>query len=453
MLKLESQINTILANVIKSIPEYTYDELKKLKDKGMLIPGQKYLINDYKPFFRQSSEWVESASDDAKGKIIIKAITQYEFDERVLLIRGGLQYHCKYCFDRNPLGFNWCPREHEWEIIREPLPTGSSLMEYRKAGPSSMLNDLITNAGNRYIFYMDGASAIRRAVKVEDGTLYEVVNTSNLTSLNRTVDNYVDGYRGIIYELVYEDEPKRLPYDPFHFVYFTEEFSGVKVEAKYPIVNLLGSSIYIGDNISGVNTPGTYYNQPQRKLPLIQITGLRGVTSPLTKLCRIYIGQNCSKIIANMSYGGSLYIEGNCTNVYLRFVNANISANSSRIYIQWPVQSLNLIGTCTDVTIRNSSYMNISADPLVMPCNIEVNSSKNLDLDLNLQALPKANVVVCPLQLTEKTTISLKDTAESNFDGCLFIGRDSNSNIMQWNPADVVDAVDVEEQIVENVEE
>lgn len=458
------ELKHLLNSKLGITQEYTYDRLKELKDKNILIPGQEYVISDYVPFFRQSYEWIEDVLAP-QGRIFIKAITNNSFDENVILIRDGKEYFCKYCFDRKPLDFNWCPEEYEFDLI----VAERSGQGYRRGQVGYVsredLEFWLKKYPRGYTFYASGFGGpnnanLSLAVRAEDGKPYVLQRNGSDGQLVEAIPEFGpvkkygnDDYRGIIYELVYKDEPKRFPYDPLHFIYFTEEFSGVKVEKGNPIRNLLGSSIYIGDNISAVNTPGTYYSQPQRKLPLIYIEGFRVTTGPLAKLCRIYIGQNCSKIIAKMSYGGSLYIEGNCTNINLRFVNVNIAASSSNIYIPWPVQNLNLIGNCTNITVRNSSYQNISADPLVMPCSIEVNSSKNLDLDLNLQALPKANVVVCPLQLTEKTTISLKDTAESNFDGCLFIGRDSKSNIIQWNPADFVDAVDVEEQIVETVEE
>lgn len=50
------ELKHLLNSKLGITQEYTYEQLKELKNKNMLIPGQEYVITDYKPFFRQSYE-------------------------------------------------------------------------------------------------------------------------------------------------------------------------------------------------------------------------------------------------------------------------------------------------------------------------------------------------------------------------------------------------------------
>lgn len=50
------ELKHLLNSKLGITQEYTYEQLKELKSKNMLIPGQEYVISDYKPFFRQSYE-------------------------------------------------------------------------------------------------------------------------------------------------------------------------------------------------------------------------------------------------------------------------------------------------------------------------------------------------------------------------------------------------------------
>lgn len=102
--------------ILHAYKEYTYDELKQLKDSNLLIPGEHYLLTDYQCIYIQPVSKELITCDYDGWQIMLLALSENEFghDAHVLftedstyVANGGIDIiECKYVFD----GFS----EYEW---------------------------------------------------------------------------------------------------------------------------------------------------------------------------------------------------------------------------------------------------------------------------------------------------------------------------------------------------
>lgn len=128
-LNYKVSIDTIInrsKEVLHSYKSYTYDELKQLKDSGLLIPGEHYLLTDYQCIYIQPvSEELITCEQDG-WLIMLLALSNNEFaidvqvfftEDSTYISNGGIPIiECKYLFD-NFSEYTWSDTSSKGVII------------------------------------------------------------------------------------------------------------------------------------------------------------------------------------------------------------------------------------------------------------------------------------------------------------------------------------------------
>lgn len=436
MLKLESRINVILAKFIKSIPKYTYAELKELKDKGMLIPGQKYKLIDYKCTVSGYPDGLDGSYKVPKTQearhIILTALTTSQFDKKALCIMPShLDDPCYsreilYQFERSDL-FSWSLHSCEGltiKVKKESLDT-TLILKY-----------------SHCIQLQDGL--IKCLYVTEDGADYGYIESNIIDAFNQGFNIAITDINSVV--LGY--------YSVLDII--DDSFKGVIYESKNSILNITlpcDECILFSFSVNNPYYPVSISDKPIADINS-RIEGTRNIhIRPYMKIAvmclpRVYIS---GRVSSSQSYSqNSIYIDDNSTNIMIRgSVNCHIGRICSNIYLYSCPHAI--VGSSVDsVAIINKEYVRISpwcsnlyvageGEAIIGSSNknLEIRSSSNIDI-------------------ASKTYQDNMDTVTINSSqkgAKLFVSKDSNGNIRQWNPADFVDAVDVEEQTIETTEE
>ena len=112
--------------ILHAYQQYTYDELKQLKDSKLLIPGEHYLLTDYQCIYKQPvSEEVITCGYDG-WLIMLLATSEYTFsndahifftEDSTYITNGGIPIvECNYVFD-NFENYKWSDATSKGIII------------------------------------------------------------------------------------------------------------------------------------------------------------------------------------------------------------------------------------------------------------------------------------------------------------------------------------------------
>lgn len=114
----------------ESINEYTYSELKSLKDYKKLIPGKFYILTDYQCYYKQPTSEIDMISEYDGWLLQLQAINNNDFSHDVIIkytedstyksIQGENILECKYNFDNDTSKYTWA------------IPEGKGVIYYLK---------------------------------------------------------------------------------------------------------------------------------------------------------------------------------------------------------------------------------------------------------------------------------------------------------------------------------
>ena len=434
MLILEAKVKALLANYIKSIPEFTYAELENLKDKNLLIPGQKYKMTDYKCTVSDHPDGLNGSYKLPKKQdnrhIILTALTTSQFDAKALCVRPSFvddpkfSREIQYCFARNSL-YGWCLKGSEGFTIKvkhESSKTTLILKYSRPVQVSAIYKSMyVTEDGADYGCI---SGDVKNAFKT-GGTI--VITDENNTSIEQyyVLDIIDDSFKGVIYESKNSILNITLPCDECILFSFD------------------------------VTTPVKTYSISDKPLAIISssLNGTRNIhIRPYMKggvvcLPRIYISGGVSS--SQDSSQNSIYIADNSTNIIVRGSNCHIGRNCSNIYLYSCSHAILESGVYS-VEINNKEYAQINSECLNLCVSGEGDAIIGA-LNKNLKILSSSTISIASNVYQDNTETVTIDTSQKG--AKLFVSKDSNGNIRQWNPADFVDAVAPEEQTTEMTEE
>lgn len=431
-------INDVKAEILKAMDAmrkefvgiergYTYAELKQLKDAGRLVPGQRYVMTDYRftasliPPSLDPEVKLTAGNRTMETLLILTASSQSEFDRKALFKQQDRGYNeigwCEvdYIFDRVSSHL-WCLAAYELnpmyavntgtgeemhlELLRVEKRSGSYRMYYR-------------DVDNDKEYYY-GIDMVSRA-SLPNTMLLKNDENSNLLYIKVTPDKSVDPYRGIIVRMVNPERHIDVPFDytDANISFSLETPFGLESVSDKPVVDNYGRNqrnvrirklVYDGYYFFPVlcQEGGYHVDMEIAHYAIISdgfvtLTGYSHHVSVTTPYCKLHNVTNCH-------IGGAA--SGNTFNGWKTICNVKDS-------------TFNLGLLCPTIEDSTNIKVEYSKGIAPWPCTISVGKNSGL-VEIKLEKR--------------------------------YVGKDSNGNIRQWNPADFVDAVEPEEQTVEQSE-
>lgn len=423
LLKLESRLTVMISKCIKSIPEYTYAELKELKNKGLLIPGQTYKMIDYEPtvsFYKDGLQGRIQAPSNVQAYIYLTALSSGSFYEHAY-IEGDYHSHCDifYRFDRCNDLYSWSFRPNEgYDFIAVDRDGNEMRINYAFGveGDGSSTDKAGYSCNGSFVF-IGSRIEVNKIITITpmDGTPYQV-------TVKEILD---DKYRGLIYR--YQDLQRNIdiPCDPTLLLNFTVNLPDGNT---YDVTN---REIYAHGSRNICIKP--YYNKDDLSIiPRIYINGST-TSGQSASIYNIYIGENCSHIVTRYS---TVLIRAYASHVYV--YSSNLIAHGNSIGIE----AINVDRFECGVDVINVRAKNL------MECFIPT-GNRRVGFKGVVTDTVSVKLLGSIFDSSEGTAFTEYSVEAQNF---VYFGKDSNGNIRQWNPADFVDAVEPEDQAVEQSE-
>ena len=423
MLKIESNLKLLIANCLKQTPRYTYAELKELKEKRLLIPGQKYLLTDYIATVSVEERGYSGLNGVAQAPIsrtlgiILTAKSQNEFFVQAQAFNyidksdPSTDYDIEYFFERSSL-IGWCPGTLEMKSYVVINAFTNEEIELTNCSSGS-------NGAGLYYVGSDGESYAIHRGSLNSGTL-TLGRMSDHTEVEFIIKSFEDHYRGCITRMRGLGSNVELPFDWSIKFQFSIEVNGKTVEALLDeAIDSRSRNIHVEPYFSDTNIARVQH------LPRVRISSY-GYHHP------IYIGSDSTSIF--IVQGSGICLSPMSQDVYLHG-SFNINAHLNRVLALTP--GVAFLGNCSRCVFENDKN-NYG--------RIQVFDATDVSVIAN-----RCNVVLMLPYYKDAKHISLE--VKGDIGEIVFISRDSNNNIRQWNPADFVDAVAPEEQTTETTEE
>lgn len=458
---LEISLRNELNFYTRKPSRYTYEELKKLAAEGSLKVGQTYILTDYVAslgyFANHLLKDIEPIVTQSTriNEIHLTARTNKEFN---LPVKGfisssnpsiSLAFEGQFHFSRYTVGFN----PLSWVLL-----SGENCRITGRWGDSKKpFSDEDTLTFDRFDLDIDTSkvatvAAIFKDTKDNEFILYTSIDNSDFRDSSHkilfigggpTIDGVIcsyfhytkleDPFKGIFSEFSVPSRNIHFPYDPLGYSFIVngtfytssiiEGYSSGLAEFS-PCYNIRVSPyfIYRGDtkkapyepwasdnvqilngvvtkNVSDVEVTGKSYN-------CIFVKQVSHFDAYQVKFkASIFASSNIVIDMTRGEHGGGNFIIENCNKL-------NLSP------------SMDAVGIANTLIVRNSmgnDFLHIA--------------SRGVDVTHEIEGVRPSSI---PWIVTHRKVI---------------LAQDSNSNIRQWNPADFVDAVEVEEQTLETVEE
>ena len=405
--KLRANVNTVISTVIKTPLQFTYQELAELALAAKLVPGQQYILKDYE--FTTSSQFEECAGF---------AHSSMTTNQPIILLTAQstktFSSEAKYITDIYKYG-----RSQEWDIIF--FFFGNKNYAWNRhvdEVPSFTATD---PEGNSFVFTLS---------IVQSRKVYYTDNEGRLWSSDSSREGIGDNdipvkYLNVGSEIILET-PGQVQVcfsvtsvsKPFKGLIAKAYSSGRDVELPYdPYLSQPNFDLYLPDD-SSITCHGGQLNPYITRFTLKPLKKEGLIYPPRISIAysgdfACYIGPNCDKIYIYSLDDGPFYIEGNCQDICIYYKdNGSIRIDGACARLSIRVDSLYLtaLGKCTNIEFIHSA----------------------------------AFVVLYNNKYLRTSPVNGRTT---------FIGLDSKGTIRQWNPADFIDAVEVEEQTIETVEE
>ena len=218
-----SEFKNYLSTKIGVPMEYTYDELKELRGAGKLIPGQKYILTDYKckvsALLHSSSSTLSVDTATLSGSLIIlEAQSTYNFSIHASMIvpDESKVYDIDYHFDRLP-DYEWCPSWIELQTLvkNEHESFNYVSAELIESSVYPIYKLFFQSVENSQMFYMRASSSpLEKKYDINDTfiTLYDT-NGKIQHSFSLEIEKCKDDFKGFISRMVDPSENIDVPFD------------------------------------------------------------------------------------------------------------------------------------------------------------------------------------------------------------------------------------------------
>jgi hypothetical protein len=407
--KLEDSLKRLIANCLERTPEYTYAKLKELKDKKMLIQGQQYMLIDYiatvsllEAKLSGLEGYVQPNSTVTPLYIVLTAKTTDTFYTQAKAFyknRIDVEYDIDYHFDR-PTNVTWCLQATELDTLLVS-PTGNDLDSFRltlwKYEPTRGIVYTRDNSPDLYV--ISGMSADKTAITV---THYVIdPDTSDVQSVESDVTlnvlSYEDSYKGVITRMLNMQQRVEPPFDHCIRSVFSVSVHDYSIRSNKAISPAV-RNVYVSP----------YVVNSKYCIPRISI-------------------QN-----------SNVQLRGSCTHIIIDCLTSNgiDLTMSSNVYL---AQSMPPVKAClTDVCVpKGNVYFQ---GPAFSRCVFIVDDANHFArctayqaTDVNLTCSAVHAVLFLPYTNGDLVNLSLSG---NNWQP-IYVSRDSEGNIRQYNPADI----------------
>lgn len=436
---IENKTKALIANCVKSIPHYSYEELQKMADNNQLIPGQTYYLDFANTvtgtkYFNDIDGYTNpSESIYRPFKLYITAKNNSEFFEDAKCYYNNRVFFVKYVFYRD-YTFTWCPRPYECSNIEVVCEEIGTINFSRK--------DIVPNGTTRHVTYNNKNYILRNynnstfSYNILVGDTVTIYSNATSKTYTGTVKAVTDRFSGIIYEWYDPTRNIKTPFPPDFSVSMTFS-AGHLDEDKETLTKVRPYNPYYWCNLK----IEPYILNNKYYLPRIYLEPLgnhnTGFTIDRNSTGIAYIQ---TKIGDETNANYPIHIGTGCSNILLKNFEKTLTIPNNS-------DNLTIIGA---TVILTSGINNLTVRGNVSLCKTKASQwtiFRNHNLLIDATEQQAAGLVFLPIatnfvnESSEPNVINLKEINAQNYN---FIGKDSNGNIRCWNPADFIDVVDVE---------
>lgn len=437
---IENKTKALIANCVKSIPHYSYEELQKMADNNQLIPGQTYYLDFNNTvtgtnYFNEIDGYTNpSESLWWPFKLYITANSTNSFFEDATCYYNNRVYFVKYVFYRDFI-FTWCPRSWECSNIEVHCEELGGTINFSRKDivPNGTRSTSVRYDNGNYILRNRNNSAFSYDILV--GDTVKIYSNATSNTYTGTVKAVTDRFSGIIYEWYDPTRNIKTPFPPDSSISMTFS-AGHLDEDKETLTKVRPYDPYYWRNLK----IEPYVLNNSHYLPRIYLSPLGHHNTGFTidrSTSIVYIQE---KIGDETNANYPIHIGTGCSNILLKNFEKtlNIPNNSD---------NLTIIGV---TVILTSGINNLTAKGDISLCRTKSSQwtiFRNHNLLIDATEQQAAGLVFLPIdpnfvnESSEPNVINLKEINAQNYN---FIGKDSNGNIRCWNPADFIDVVDVE---------
>lgn len=434
---LDSKFTALDSGNIKKIPRYTYKELQKKVSNNDLIPGQTYdtaikvTISDI-PDGLPGSYRLSSSMFVA---LHLTAASTNSFYPDAIAIEGGKSYNVKYSFYKDK-SFAWCKKKYEVNGFKATI--NDELCEFYPVGKTEGYWSYNTDD------HEDIKGISFNTNEVVDVGYSRLINKNNIYYHFEIVE-VVDDFEGVIYEWYDPISNVRAPFPIVGYLRFSFSIERENME-PYDVVD----SYPWGSRARWRNVTIRPYSKdgvfcwPRVVLDIVGASSYQDAPS--------YVGYNDTNIYITRLSGGNyedvpIHIGDNCNNIFFDQTKGQIKILDGSDHISCIGCGAKFIGPAERITIVGHHAMPASKFPVIgFVGDVYLDIRKD-----DAESYTKVMLLSLPKLKEGEDTRIIELAKVGAFDYCN-IGMDSNGNIRCWNPADFVDAVEPEDQAVEQSE-
>lgn len=461
---LEINLRNELDFYTRKPSKYTYEELKKLAAEGSLKVGQTYILTDYVASLGYFANYLVKdieptvTNNPRINEIHLTARTSYEFN---LPVKGfisssnpavSLAFEGQFHFSRYTVSFNplsWvllggenCIITGRWGTAQKPISDEEDTLTFDRFDldiDTSIGNTVAAifkdTKDNEFILY---TSIDNRDFRDSSHKIYFRVSGPTIDGVTCSYFHYTkleDPFKGIFSEFSIPSRNIHFPYDPLGYrfevhgtVYTSSIIEGYitgfeNLPEFSPCYNIRVSPyfIYNKNNDKAPYAPWSYKNVQilngivTRNVSNVEVTGnsyncifVKQVGSSsyyqVNFKASVFASSDIVIDIPKGAPGGGNFIVENCSNLSLG-------------------SPMNVVGIANTLIVRNSRGSEFTHI-----------ASKGVHVTHEIEGVRSGSTWATPNQK-------------------LIVAKNSKGELRQWIPADLVDAVDVEEQTIETTEE
>lgn len=436
---LDSKFTALDSGNIKKIQGYTYKELQIKVLNNDLIPGQTYRMSHAVTISEipDGLQGFYSLGSSLYAILLLTAKTTNSFYPDAIAMYSDKLYNVKYSFDKNE-NFAWCKKTYEVNGFKATI--NEELCEFTPSG-------LVDGCWSYVTLEHEDIKMISFNTNEVIRVGYSRTIRKNNISYRVEIVEVTDDFEGVIYEYYDPISNVRAPFPLFGYYPISFSFS---IERKNMEPYDVAGSAPWGSNNRWRNVTIRPYSKdgvlcwPRVVLDIVGASAYQDAPS--------YVGYNSTNIYITRLSGGNyndkpIHIGDHCNNIFIDQTKGLIKILDSSDHVSCIGCGANFIGTAERMTIIGHHATPATKFPVIgfvgdVYLDIRKDDAESY-IRVMLLSLPK-------LKEGEDTRI-IELAKVGAFDYCN-IGMDSNGNIRCWNPADFVDAVEPEEQTVEQSE-
>lgn len=439
---LDSKFTALDSGNIKKIQRYTYKELQIKVLNNDLIPGQTYRMSHEVTISKipDGLQGFYSLGSDIYVTLLLTAKSTNSFDSDAIAIYAGKLYNVKYSFDKTK-NFAWCKKKYEVDGFKATI--NEELCEFTP-------NGLVYGYWSYITLEHEDINMISFNTNEEIRVGYSRTIYKNNISYRVEIVEVVDDFEGVIYEWYDPISNVRAPFPIVGYcpVYFSfsierENMEPYDVAGSAPWGSNKNDNRWRNVTIRPYSKDGVFC-WPRVVLDIVGASSYQDAPS--------YVGYNSTNIYITRLSGGNyndnlIHIGDHCGNIFIDQTKGQIKILEGSDHICCIGCGAKFIGSAERMTIVGHHATPAYEFPVIGHVG-------DVYLDIrkdDAESYTKVMLLSLPKLKEGEDTRIIELAKVGAFDYCT-IGMDSNGNIRCWNPADFVDAVEPEEQTVEQSE-